>query len=235
MVSDKTIDPNEHRPIVHNWFMDAELRVGDRLPAERVLAQNLGLSRAALRKGLAPLEADGLLVRQVGRGTFVRRERPHGEGTRLDRVAEPLGWPDCSPHQLISARLAFEPNLAALAAREATASQLDMLRRAAAMVAEAQSWSAFDLADDAFHRTIAASCGNPVLLHLFDRLAEARGTMHWGRMRERPEEGFMPPMAVIEEHARILSAITHRDAHSAEDALSHHLMVEATTMLGSLP
>ena len=65
---------------LRSWLKETELPSSGRLPPERQLAGILGLSRAELRKGLALLEAEGLLWRRVGKGTFLsaptQRDRP---------------------------------------------------------------------------------------------------------------------------------------------------------------
>lgn len=223
---------NQSAELVQEWFSGARLRHGERLPPERVLAEKLGLSRASLRKGLALLEAEGLLARQVGRGTFVQGG-PAGRDRGNREEAEASGeLPDCSPRHLLSARLAFEPQLARLAAREATAGDLERISRAEAAVAGAQHGASFEDADDAFHRAIAQASGNPVLVDLFDRATLARRRLDWGRLGDRM--GLAQVEAARGDHARILGAILARDAEAAEAALAHHLMVEAATILGLL-
>lgn len=227
---------NQSVELVQEWFSGERLRNGERLPPERVLAERLGLSRASLRKGLALLEADGLLVRQVGRGTFVQggaaaegRESHEEAGTGAGGPGE---FSDASPRHLLSARLAFEPVLARLAAREATAADHERMRRAEAAVGAARDGASLDDADDAFHRAIALASGNPVLVDLFDRAMLARHRLEWGRLRDRV--GLAQAQAARDDHARILGAILARDAEAAEAALTHHLMVEAATILGLL-
>ena len=85
-----------------------------RLPPERELASRLGVSRAELRKALGQLEAEGILSRQVGRGTFLtaRSESISDIASRLTLKT--------SPPAAMQARLLIEPELAALAATMAT-------------------------------------------------------------------------------------------------------------------
>lgn len=217
---------NQSVKMVQEWFMAERFAPGDRLPPERILAGRLGLSRAALRHGLGELEAAGLLLRQIGRGTFVRAGAGEAEPAPL---AMPPGFPDCSPRHLLSARLAVEPPLARLAAREATRGDLDRVREAAAAAGASPDWDRFEEADHAFHRAIAAACRNPALLDLFDRLTAGRRAFDWGRLRERGR----PPQG-LEDHAGIVAALAARDAHAAEDSTRHHLMVEAATIFGLL-
>ena len=94
----------------------------DRLPPERSLSGELGVSRAELRKALAALEADGLIWRHVGRGTFIGARPVHN----LDDVAF-LGQL-ANPAQVLDARVAIEPELARLAALHAIRADLEAIR-----------------------------------------------------------------------------------------------------------
>lgn len=206
------------------------------MPAERVLADQLRMSRASLRKGLAVLESEGLLNRQVGRGTFLRGAAAadvpptsHAATVSLSDAAT-----EAAPRDLLSARLTLEPRLARLAARDATGRSIEDLRSAEALVASATDWPSYDAADEGFHRALAAASGNPILLHLFEALVAVRGKMTWGRLAER--ETWAPDVAktAAEGHARIREAVIDRDAEAAEAALAHHIMVENATILAGL-
>lgn len=72
-----------------SWIMNSGLSEGDRLPPERTLCTMLGVTRSELRKSLLLLEAEGLLTRHVGRGTYLAR-RPGGAGSAASRPQSPL-------------------------------------------------------------------------------------------------------------------------------------------------
>ena len=86
-----------------------------RLPAERVLAEEFGVSRSTLRNSLGVLEAEGRIWRHVGRGTFVG-ERPSVDAPALSALVN-----QTHPEEVMEVRLALEPRIASLAARRATA------------------------------------------------------------------------------------------------------------------
>lgn len=228
---------NEPEDLVREWFEEARRSGDERLPAERILAERLGLSRAALRRGLAALDAEGLLLRQVGRGTFL--SGPAGEEARSTvfegpngSISEAVGH--ASPRQAVMARLTLEPKLARLAAREASARDLALLREAETSVLAARDWASFDQADAAFHHAIAAATANPLLLHVHAMLTTATGTLAWGRLRERTGFSREAVQVAGEHHERIRAAIEERDSDAAEAALTHHLMVESATILTGL-
>ena len=220
-------------PSFRLWLERRASRPDGRIPAERALATELGLSRGELRKALAGLEADGRLVRQVGRGTFlfpppgpsVQPFGLPGEPSSARSLADGL-----SPRHAVQARLALEPEIARLAAANATRRQLDSLADTEAAVAAAATWEAFDHADDAFHRAIATAAGNDLLLALLETVAAVRQHIQWGRLRQR---GPTPATdrTVLAEHAAITAAIGARDGHAAADALRHHLLVDAAGIL----
>ena len=87
---------------------------GTRLPPERQLAAQFGVSRNEIRKALARLELDGRLSREVGRGTFIRAPA-EAATSNLDALRD-----STSPRNAMEARLVLEPEIASLAAVNAT-------------------------------------------------------------------------------------------------------------------
>src|SRR5882762_2007791 len=112
-------------------IVEGRLRTGTRLPTERALASRFGAARNTVRKTMNQLADEGLIIRHVGRGTFVARNRANG-------AAAPSDEPEYSLGELLEARLMFEPMLAELVAERASdedlaglSAHLDALRNAA--------------------------------------------------------------------------------------------------------
>jgi DNA-binding FadR family transcriptional regulator len=191
-----------------------EFRRGERLPSERDLAVQLGVSRPSVREALIALEIQGLVEVRVGAGIFVAQaERPP-----TVPINEGQG-----PFELLRARWLIEGEIAALAAREATKADLALVRTAVeTMQAQANKNQETVAADRDFHMRIAAGTHNgalvSVVLYLWDR---GRGAM-WQRM----EEHFQTPemrASAIKEHWAILAALEARDARKSRGAMRAHL------------
>lgn len=203
--------------LLQAYLATTPLPASGRLPAERELAEALGVSRAELRKALAALEAEGQLWRHVGKGTFLgaRPLAAIGDVAQLARTA--------APGDMVRARLVLEPQLAALAAGQASAAQLAAMREAvAASRRPGLSWRAYECQDARLHREIATAAGNPLLLHLFDELAAIRRVLTWDRSRPRPD-GPPPDHPSFAEHDGILAAIAQRDAAAASARMHDHI------------
>ena len=186
-----------------------------RLPTERELAARLGVTRHAVRHALERLEARGSLWRHVGRGTF-RGRRTETEAATEGTVA------NCSPRNIHDARRMLEPSLASLAAVNASASQIAEIEAACRRCAAARNMDAYEVFDEGFHRAIAAACGNPLAIELFETVNRARKEIVWGAMRRavlRPERRAH----FSAEHRRIAEAIARRDAHEAWQAVMTHM------------
>src|SRR4051812_11590393 len=95
---------------------------GERLPPERDLARQLGVSRPSVREALIALEVEGYVEVRVGSGVYVLGARPAG-------VAEALPA-DSGPFELIKARWLIEAECAALAAKHATKAQVRAMEEA---------------------------------------------------------------------------------------------------------
>jgi DNA-binding FadR family transcriptional regulator len=189
---------------------------GARLPPERQLADDLGVSRGTLRRALADLEAEGLIWRHVGRGTFVGN-RPVDTVQDLTDVARRT-----NPAGVMEARLALEPELARLAAIHATPADLDELADCVRESRIAGDWRTYEFWDNRLHRAVAQATANIVLLALFDGLNTIRRTVTWGRLRRfsaKPDAGHHSFI----EHDRLVRAIGERDSSAAAEAMRLHL------------
>ena len=196
---------------------DGEYRPGDRLPPERELIVNLGMSRNSLRRGLEALERDGVIWRHVGKGTFVAAQGgDFGPGTLADLSQQ------VTPVQLMRARLSLEPALAREAAINASGEAVERLTASKQRAADAPSWDEYEAQDDLFHRAIAEATGNPLLLSLFDHLNQVRRAVAWNtviRQSNRPPRSH----SSFAEHDTILAAIEARDPSAAFGAMRTHL------------
>lgn len=147
---------------IEEQILAGRLRVGDRLPPERALAAALGVSRPALREALRVLEAQGVLVAQVGRGpdagaTIVGQ--PTDALGRLLRLHLALSHYELD--EVVEARVMFERWSATVAARRGSLAGLARAERLLeAMDDPGLSPQAFNELDTQFHVELALSSGN---------------------------------------------------------------------------
>ncbi len=189
---------------------------GSRLPPERSLAEAYDTSRATLRKALSVLEAEGLIWRHVGRGTFVG-ERPPVQSAALTALVNRT-----HPDEVMEVRLTLEPQLAALASRRATPADIDAMTRCVEKGARADDVSTFELWDSAFHRSVAVAAHNALLLALFDAVNAIRQEEIWGRLKEASLTNVRNRL-YIEQHRECVAAIRDRTPAKAEKIMREHL------------
>lgn len=201
------------------------LSAGDRLPVEKDLAEQLGVSRGSLREGVRALAVLGVVETRQGDGTYV---------TALDatKLLGPLTlFADrqmtAEPAQLLHVRRVLEAESAALAARTATDEQLDeiseLLDRGDALLEVAEEDTDIDAiidVDTRFHRSIALAAGNPLLAALIDSLAgRTYRTRVWRALEQRGATA-----ATQGEHRAILEEIRRRDPDRARIRMQQHLL-----------
>lgn len=183
-----------------------------RLPTERSLAETFGISRRAVRRALEVLEAEGLVWRRQGAGTFV--------GARP--VGEPLPHAAADFAEVMEARLRIEPQLAQLAAirarPEAVARMQDILSR----LDSAADADARELWDSALHHEIARAAGNRFFLTIFEAMDRARQDEAWRMIRERARSTANLG-TYRAQHARIVAAIAAHDPVAAGEAMMDHI------------
>jgi GntR family transcriptional repressor for pyruvate dehydrogenase complex len=195
------------------------LRPGDRLPAERYLASQIGVSRPTLRAGLHALAALGVVRSRHGSGTFIPDGPPALASDSLSLLAALHGF---SREEMYEARRVLEVAAAGLAAERATPGQLASLADAVtSLFALTDRPQAFLVHDIDFHRIVAASAGNPILATLIEMVS----ALYYKRRRKTAERAANRDLrAAAEAHRRIYQAIRRRDADGARRAMHEHLV-----------
>ena len=215
------------RDALAGWLEDAGINPGDRLPPERALSGELGISRGELRKALTVLEAEGLIERHVGRGTFLT------EATAVETASEPLVArlsEITSPHAAMMARLSLEPELAGHAAIHAAPRHLTEARQLADGMRAARNWEEYETLDARLHELIAVASGNPLLAELHRIVNAVRVSVVWSKL-ELPQGGPPADYHSFEEHDAIIEALERRDRVAAHAAMRLHLKSVRATLL----
>jgi len=192
------------------------LRPGDRLPPERTLAEEYGVSRTAIREALRSLEMMGCVESHVGEGTFIK-------APSLSNIVDPFSMIIAQNgrmgSELIEARLILETEIAALAARRRTEGQLAALERAVREMAEDIAGGGMGIeADEGFHGILAAAAGNEALSVMLDMCA---GMLSRTRPITQSVKG-VPKMA-LKDHAAICDAVRSQDEKAARRLMRTHL------------
>lgn len=213
VVKESDRDPIKH---LRNFLIDGRFSPQSRLPAERVLADKLGVSRAALRKALAALEAEGRIWRHVGRGTFVG-PRPELRQEGLSSVTAVT-----NPGEIMEARLVLEPRLAGLAAVRATMKELSEMEMVVNRSREAIDTAAFEHWDELLHQAIAKATDNSLLLSIFMVIHNVRQSDIWGSLKKASLSKEHREI-YVEQHHELVRALGDRDALKAERRMREHL------------
>ena len=200
---------------------------GDRLPSERDLALQLGISRGSTREALRVLEAMGWLEIRPGDGTIVRDRRTHvirPDGMADDSAALLAGL-SVEVGDLWEVRKLIEPGAAYLAAERCNSDELDsieeVLRRTESHVTGGGSVDLVRVNPD-FHMAVAWASGNAMIAHVQRMLvgAEVQATQSIKQEDRTPEQ----VSKTIAEHRHIFEEIRAGRPREAERAAFDHLV-----------
>lgn len=207
-------------------IIDGEFVVGSRLPSERDLALQLGVSRPSLREALIALEVEGYIEVHMGSGIYVcPLPTPEGE---IDLASEE------GPLELIRARGMLEGEVAAAAAKNASKAQLDAIEEALqSMVTDTRAGRNPLQSDRLFHIRVAEATGNSVLVGLVGQLFDARLGALFNRLHSHFDHDAVWHEAV-DEHTRVMKALRTRDPELARAAMRRHMDISFKRYSSSL-
>jgi len=202
---------------IEEAILKGELQPGDKLPAERELAEQFGVSRTAIREAIKALTQKGLVEAYPGRGTFVINSTPQAVRHSLDLLVKFDGSE--GTRSLVEVREIFEPEIAALAASRAKQEHIKVMQDAVELMdASLEDIDAFIEADLDFHLALAEGTGNVLIPTLTDTLVVL---LREQRKRIALVKGGM--VRAQKHHKKILEAILKRDAQTAREAMRAHL------------
>jgi len=199
---------------IRKEVINGELRFKDKLPAERVLANFYGVSRGTIRAALTVLEEDKIISIKPGSGAFVAFEKSKVIVSQVE---------NSNPLELIDARFAIEPHLCRLAilnGRKEHFQKLDELTKK--MNNSIEDVQAFAEADTIFHKTLAESTGNSLLIWIINQITAARGLREWTKARNLTLNKEIMTL-YNNQHAGIIDCIKSREPELAASAMKEHL------------
>ena len=220
-----TVSNDQMRDVAESILLSAfhsGLRNGRRLPTERELAHALKLSRTTIRNAMALLESEGVVSREVGRGTFLRRDPHVALGTEVPPSPTPSVVGNVSPADVMSARLLIEPAALAATVENATASDFEEIERCLVGGDDATDFDEFERWDLALHHAFVHASHNPLIENMYHFIAEARLSVTWGSLKRRSDS---PERRALyrKQHREIAQALANRDGRAAREAMLRHL------------
>lgn len=204
-------------------ILDGRYADGERLPAERKLAQHFEASRSTVREALRRLEEAHLVTRRIGSGTFVRHRPSLDQGD----IAEVT-----SPVELIEVRLAVEPQMARLVVVNATQRDLERMGEALERVESCGGdRELFSRADEQFHLMLAECTRNPLMVWLYRQINDVRSHALWDGMKDK----ILTKVRIAEynsQHRELYESLCSRDADAATQMIAAHLEKARRDLLG---
>ena len=196
---------------------DRTIGEGERLPAEMELARQFGVHRGTVREALRELETNGVLKRERG-SKLMMVTRP-ARGAVAANVSRALSLHDVSYHDVWEALTALEPPIAAAAARERKAGDLERIDGIVARQSEDLDTSAAVEQTAEFFRAVGEATHNGVFMLAHEPLVELLVPSLGAMIDKVPQARTR----ILEAQRRLATAIRGRDAAAAQDWMAKHI------------
>lgn len=214
---------------IEQLIVEGQLQPGDRLPPERDLARQFGVSRTVVREAVRALVAKSLLEVQPGSGTVVRSPTPQTVAQSMTMLLR-AGQREIDYDKVHEVRRLIEVEIAGLAAERRTPENLDELAEILRQTSEIQDdQHCFPECDVAFHAALARATHNELFPLLLDSMADV--------MIKVRELGFTVPgmpTRALKHHRAIYEQVKAGDPERARQAMREHLIESEDTMRQAL-
>ena len=202
-------------------------RAGHRIPTERELSDQFGLSRSAVRRVLADMKDKRLITQTVGSGTYVSEQ----VNEALAAAANSAGALPTSPAELMSARFVLEPAIVAMVVGNATSLDFARMNECCSKGEAARSLDQFEHWDGLLHEAIADAAHNSFISKVFRLMNQVRAQGEWGALKRKsasPERR----LEYQQEHRALVTALQDRDGARATELCLDHLSHVRRNLLG---
>ncbi|MGF1749611.1 GntR family transcriptional regulator [Vibrio cionasavignyae] len=197
-------------------------QVGDMLPAERLIAEEMQVSRTVIREAMIMLEVEGFVEVRKGSGIRLINATLEPKMTTDDLTPDPTAFIKmCGPFELLQARQLFESNIAEFAATQATKQDLVALMRIQEQ-AKKDDFSRDSYWDSEFHIQLARCTQNSVVVHIAEVMCNHReDNPYWKKLHEHIKDTQI--RSWCSEHDKIVQALIQKDPVAAREAAWQHI------------
>lgn len=219
---------NQVRERLEQMIVESRLQPGDRLPAERELARQFGVSRTVVREAVRSLTAQGLLEVRSGSGTIVRSPSAASVSQSMAHFLR-AGHPELDFRKVLEVRSILEVEIAGLAAERRTEADIERMERLLEETLTVTTREQYVKVDIAFHSALAEATRNEMFSLLLDSVVEI--------MRKLREMAFDIPPApnrAYKYHREILEQVKQGSSEGARQAMREHLVEAEDTILRAM-
>ena len=199
---------------IRTEILEESVAFDEKLPSERILSEGYGVSRGTIRSALKNLERQGYIVIKPGSGAFISFEK-----TRA--IVSPVE--NANPLELIDTRFAIEPHVCRLAILHGKREHFEKLESYMdVMEKNSENAKEFALADTNFHKTLAESTGNNLLIWIISQITAARSLPEWTNARNLTLNKEIMCIYNL-QHRNVLTSLIAREPELAATAMKEHL------------
>jgi len=195
-------------------------QIGDKLPTERELCAQFGVSRAPIRQALSALEMKGYIYSRQGEGVYVKSTMPQEEALTDESFLNSV-----SPEDIVEARMNIEPLIACMAAQRATVDEIQLLRETIKqMEAETADGHYVPETDERLHMEIARASHNDLFIQFMTVITQAMKQQEmWRFIRDRTVTRPDYRDTNFSEHKEIIDAIEQKQEDKAARLMTQHM------------
>lgn len=212
-----------HVQIYHQILSEIQsgsFKIGDKLPSERELCAQFGVSRATIRQALSALELTGIIYSRQGEGVFVNSTQVSIESTQSENLLESV-----SPEDIIEARMNIEPLIVKFAALRATTEDIKNLSSTIKkMEEETKAGIYVPETDEQLHNEIAKASHNDLYINFMASISNAMKQQElWKFIRDRTVTRPDYREVNFNEHRALIKAIEEHDEEKAVKLMTEHM------------
>ncbi|WHX63785.1 FadR/GntR family transcriptional regulator [Peribacillus frigoritolerans] len=201
-------------------ILSGEFKIGDKLPAERELCEQFGVSRAPVRQALSALELNGFIYSRQGEGVYIQNNQPQSEDSKSDHVLDSI-----SPEDIIDARMNIEPLIIKFAAERATDEDIQELHTIINKMEEETNAGVYvPETDEALHFGIAKATHNELFIKIIsDIISSMKQQEMWQFIRDRTVTQPDYRDVNFREHQLLIKAIEEHNQEEAVKLMTSHM------------
>lgn len=195
-------------------------KIGDKLPAERELCEQFGVSRAPIRQALSVLELNGYIYSRQGEGVYVKSNQSVVASQNVEIMLEAV-----SPEDIVEARMNIEPIIIKFAALRATAEDIEGLRTTIKkMEEETKAGIYVPETDEELHNQIAKGSYNDLFINFMSAISKAMKQQEmWQLIRDRTVTRSDYRDINFKEHQLLIKAIEDHNEKEAVNLMTSHM------------